>query len=91
MPQYQHVAAITPSDTTTVGTYDVEITGTTSYSSLTAKAFMVGTTGDVAVTTQIDPATAVTISSVAAGVVIPLGVVKIMATNTTADGIVVFY
>lgn len=48
----------------------------------------VGTTGDVAVTTH--KGTVVTFKTVPAGQIIPVGVAKVMATNTTASNIVGF-
>jgi hypothetical protein len=51
---------------------------------------MVGLSGNVSVIAA-DDTSAVTLTGVAAGVVIPISCKQIRATNTTATGIVVIY
>lgn len=70
------VVAITKSDTTDLSSYSL-------------RGLYVGTGGDVAVVTSASPtAAAVTLKNVAAGSILPIHVVKVMATNTTASDIV---
>lgn len=68
--------AVTPSDTTVL---------------LPTRGLYVGVAGNVAVALVDDPEMAVTFVGAAAGVVLPLRVVKVMATNTTASSIVALY
>lgn len=72
------VVAVTPSDST-------DLTG--------ARAFYVGTAGDVAIKTihGASNTTAVTLSSVPAGAIVPIQVTRIMSTNTTASNIIALY
>lgn len=56
------------------------------------RALYIGGAGDVAVKFEDDPSgTAVTLSGAAAGSIIPVRVVKVMSTNTTATNIVALY
>ena len=72
------IVAVTKSDST-------DLTG--------ARGIYVGGAGDVAVkTVNGDSATtAVTISTVAAGTILPIRITRVMSTNTTATAILAFY
>ena len=65
-------AAVTPSDSTILPT---------------TRALYIGTTGNVAVVMADDENT-ITFSSVPAGFILPVQVIKVMSTNTTASNIV---
>lgn len=56
----------------------------------TTRALYVGGAGDVAVIWA-DGGSAVTLSSVPAGTILPVQVTKVMSTNTTATNIVALY
>lgn len=69
------LAAVTPSDST-------DLTG--------ARGLYVGGAGDLALT-AVNDSSAVTLSSVPAGSIIPVQVKHVMSTNTTATNIVAIY
>lgn len=73
-PAYS-VVTITPSDSTDLSANFI-------------RALYVGTAGDVAVVTQDSPTgTAVVFKNVPSGAILPIHVVKVMTTNTTASNI----
>lgn len=72
-------AAVTPSDTASVGGQDG------------ARFLYVGGAGNLAVTLAGPGNTVVTLNNVLAGAWIPLRVTKVMATNTSATNIVAFW
>lgn len=69
-----NAAAVTPSDT-------VNLTNV-------AKALYIGGAGNVAVYMEDAPLTTVVFNNAQAGSVLPIRVVRVLATNTTATGIV---
>ncbi len=69
------LVAVTPSDST-------DLTG--------ARAVYVGVTGNVALMALYD-STAVTLTAVPAGTILPVRIKRVMSTNTTATSIVAIY
>ncbi len=70
----KYAAAVTPNDTTVFAE--------------PSKGLYIGATGNVVVHLQGDPATAVTFTGVPAGTVLPIRVVRVLSTGTTATGLV---